>query len=215
MLSPTVTILRLPASTFWISGGGVASYTDSLNMGIKEWGMFKAITAAITATASLINTCRFGSLGRGDGTFGDIRKKEEWKRAYLMRVLTLILDFSLSLLRMSHQFRYSCKQSWTWAWDVRQISRVAIGRTLKARFAGSNIIAQVISFAKLWRSAFLLIAYVLLSTVRSQVIGVRSSWGCGSGGLYIGFMSKEEMCWFAGKLRVNRTWEYYLWEKAG
>jgi hypothetical protein len=25
-----------------------------------------------------------------------------------MRVLTLILDFSLSLLRVSHQFRYSC-----------------------------------------------------------------------------------------------------------
>jgi hypothetical protein len=31
-----------------------------------------------------------------------------------MRVLTLILDFSLSLLRVSHQFRYSGKQSWTW-----------------------------------------------------------------------------------------------------
>jgi hypothetical protein len=39
--------------------------------------MLKAITAAITARASLINTCRFGSLGRGDGALGDIRKKEE------------------------------------------------------------------------------------------------------------------------------------------
>jgi hypothetical protein len=36
MLSPTITILRRPASRFWISGGGVAWDRDSLNMGIKE-----------------------------------------------------------------------------------------------------------------------------------------------------------------------------------
>jgi hypothetical protein len=49
-----------------------------------------------------------------------------------MRVLTLILDFSLSLLRVSHQFGYSCKQSWTWARDVGpELGRVAIGRTLR------------------------------------------------------------------------------------
>ena len=81
--------------------------------------MLKAIAATITARASLINTCRFGSLGRGDGALGDIRKKEESKRAYFMCVLTLILDFSLSLRRVSHQFHYSCKQSWTWARDLQ------------------------------------------------------------------------------------------------
>ncbi len=34
--------------------------------------MLQAITAAITARASLINTCRFRSLGRGDRVLGDI-----------------------------------------------------------------------------------------------------------------------------------------------
>ena len=77
MLSPTVTILRRPASTFWISGGGVASDADSLNTGIKELGMLKAIIAAITAEASLIKTCLSRDLGRGDRACADIRKKEE------------------------------------------------------------------------------------------------------------------------------------------
>ena len=34
--------------------------------------MFKAIAAAITARASLINTCGFGSLGRGDRALRDL-----------------------------------------------------------------------------------------------------------------------------------------------
>jgi hypothetical protein len=42
--------------------------------------MLKVITPAITARASLINTCLRGSLGRGNRTFGDIRKKEEGRR---------------------------------------------------------------------------------------------------------------------------------------
>lgn len=34
--------------------------------------MLNAITAAITARTSLINTCFSGDLGRGDRTFGDM-----------------------------------------------------------------------------------------------------------------------------------------------
>jgi hypothetical protein len=62
-----------------------------------------------------------------------------------MRVLTLILDFSLSLLRVSHQFTIVANNPGLGRETFGEISRVAIGRTLRndayCRFEG--LVSQV------------------------------------------------------------------------
>ena len=66
--------------------------------------MLKAITTAITARASLINTCRFGSLGRGDRA-GDITQFPTKSLTIYAGNNIIHFWFFLSLISIS--------QSWT------------------------------------------------------------------------------------------------------